>query len=327
MDARQVMVRAGETLAKLPRPFVCAARKVRFSRYKDAGGALASAVIRGRLCCQDPACDSFIASNGNYLKHYARSSGILSAFNYFRPTATVIEIGAIESAPDYVRAVSKASRGNDTRIVAKARRLGYTSERLAQNAYSASVLAIQRSKLIRSRGVMLDAAIRPDREAADTRRAFVPPRCPEHWNIDWGAFSNAKEGRRLVAHAALVRSGDLINLVHFMGHGDFHHDGVVKMLMMDVMQWLIEKKDANVQGVRYFLYGAIEHGGRGLSDWKRYIQFRPVLLDIATLAVSALPSDFDPSVYLKLNPDLRAANADPRAHYLYHGVHEGRRYR
>jgi glycosyltransferase involved in cell wall biosynthesis len=37
-----------------------------------------------------------------------------------------------------------------------------------------------------------------------------------------------------------------------------------------------------------------------------------------------LPADFNPSNYLRLNPDVAAAKCDPIYHYLHHGRHEGR---
>jgi hypothetical protein len=40
-----------------------------------------------------------------------------------------------------------------------------------------------------------------------------------------------------------------------------------------------------------------------------------------------LPRGFDDELYLRLNPDLRAANMDPRRHYLLHGAAEGRLFR
>lgn len=41
----------------------------------------------------------------------------------------------------------------------------------------------------------------------------------------------------------------------------------------------------------------------------------------------ALPNDFDPDSYYRLNPDVAAARLDAAAHYLDHGKAEGRRYR
>ena len=41
----------------------------------------------------------------------------------------------------------------------------------------------------------------------------------------------------------------------------------------------------------------------------------------------SLPSDFDPDVYLELNPDLKIAGVDPESHYLDFGASESRVYR
>jgi hypothetical protein len=40
-----------------------------------------------------------------------------------------------------------------------------------------------------------------------------------------------------------------------------------------------------------------------------------------------LPADFDPKVYLALNPDVAEAHVDPAKHYLSFGMRESRRYR
>jgi hypothetical protein len=40
-----------------------------------------------------------------------------------------------------------------------------------------------------------------------------------------------------------------------------------------------------------------------------------------------LPRDFDPALYLAANPDVKAAGADPAAHYLQFGRREGRKLR
>lgn len=40
-----------------------------------------------------------------------------------------------------------------------------------------------------------------------------------------------------------------------------------------------------------------------------------------------LPVDFDPEVYLELNPDVKVAGADPAKHWIDHGFFESRRYK
>jgi hypothetical protein len=39
-----------------------------------------------------------------------------------------------------------------------------------------------------------------------------------------------------------------------------------------------------------------------------------------------VPADFDPTLYLALNPDVAQAGIDPLIHYTLHGVQENRRY-
>lgn len=45
------------------------------------------------------------------------------------------------------------------------------------------------------------------------------------------------------------------------------------------------------------------------------------------LPIEGIPSDFDPDVYLLLNPDVSKANMDPYFHYTNHGKFEGRRFK
>lgn len=49
-------------------------------------------------------------------------------------------------------------------------------------------------------------------------------------------------------------------------------------------------------------------------------------LNQVEIGASEVPEGFDPEVYLKLNPDLRAAGVDPTTHYLEHGRREERCY-
>jgi hypothetical protein len=51
-----------------------------------------------------------------------------------------------------------------------------------------------------------------------------------------------------------------------------------------------------------------------------------IYVDARLADIGTLPADFDGERYLELNPDVRAANADPVEHYLRHGIHERRIY-
>jgi hypothetical protein len=48
---------------------------------------------------------------------------------------------------------------------------------------------------------------------------------------------------------------------------------------------------------------------------------------VTDIDLSDLPSDFDPALYLQLNPDVAFAGSDPRRHYVLYGKTEGRRYK
>ena len=43
--------------------------------------------------------------------------------------------------------------------------------------------------------------------------------------------------------------------------------------------------------------------------------------------MNKLPEDFDPDVYLRLHPDVKAAGVDPVRHYLEFGINESRKYK
>jgi hypothetical protein len=55
--------------------------------------------------------------------------------------------------------------------------------------------------------------------------------------------------------------------------------------------------------------------------------FSQVKVVVKDTDISNLPSDFEPALYLKLNPDVALAGFDPRRHYVLHGKNEGRRYK
>lgn len=56
--------------------------------------------------------------------------------------------------------------------------------------------------------------------------------------------------------------------------------------------------------------------------WRKWLERKP-----APPVVDSVPDDFDDAAYLRINPDVAAAQVDPREHYLKHGREEGRTYR
>ena len=128
------------------------------------------------------------------------------------------------------------------------------------------------------------------------------------------------------AFASLQRSGNFVTINHMIRHADVLALGGMKLLQLDMVDGSGAKKPW-LKGVRYLLHGAIEDGGNGLADWRRYVHQCPTLLSYKVPDVEWMPADFDPAVYLQLHPDVRAARVDPRKHYLWHGMLEGRSYK
>jgi hypothetical protein len=166
-------------------------------------------------------------------------------------------------------------------------------------------------------------AIRPKANLVDGGEQVVePPHCGIHWSMCWGAF----KGETLVAYAVLTRCGNVVRTIHIMGHRDALRDGVIKLLVFDIVRWLFAPESASLRGIRYFMYGALEHGGEGLVEWKLRLQFLPSLPDMRMVCGNILPSGFDETTYLELNPDVKKAKVDARLHYMVWGRLEGRRY-
>ena len=75
-----------------------------------------------------------------------------------------------------------------------------------------------------------------------------------------------------------MRIGDVVHYTEIMGHGAHRGAGVMLLLHREIVRWLIEAREPEVQGVRALLYGALEHGGEGLLTWKKRAGFVPVQL-------------------------------------------------
>jgi hypothetical protein len=270
-------------------PIHCRLRKHRIKNFGCAGAAAPPvADLDFQSHCVDAACLANLAETKSYLTKYNHVATWADPASRRRPTACIMDLGAFATFSDYATAVSRQSHGNDNRYVKKAGRKGYRSRIVERDAYGASILAIHRSKLFRSGGLVFDALLAPKQQPSDRlaepapmpvpmpKPMSAPPACHQHWMMSWGVF--APDGERLVAYAWIERSGNLVRTLDLMGHGDFIRDGVVKLLFFDIMQWLLDRQDPCVQGLRYFLYGAVEHGRQGLFEWKQRLQFNACLL-------------------------------------------------
>lgn len=227
----------------------------------------------------------------------------------FRGVPAIVELDRYPDFASYADHVRRHSKGGVLRQVRRARERGFYCRRFYSPLYRREQFDIEISKRFRS-GIVVASLLRrrpasnfpPGIGAADIAahlgRAVgeivegirlpepPPPACPQHWIIDWGVFlsldpaASAADGariprERLVGYAFLARTGDIARTIAIMGHGAFLSQHVMKLLFHDVMQWLLARADPCVTGLRYFQYGAIEHGNEGLLAWKRSFEFAP----------------------------------------------------
>jgi len=216
---------------------------------------------------------------------------------------------------------------------------GYRVEFFNERNHSPDMVAIHRSKKIRSFGLMTDAfSVSVDRFGglpSDFLRPVVPA-CHCHWDLMLGVFIpnyDYKQGslvtdKQLVAYARLHRTGNMLAYRGFIGHGKFVRDGVMKLLHVHIMKWVLDAindgGDPRVIGVQNIAHGTIERGNQGLFFWKKKALFAPYQV---YLVEPTLPENFSAEEYLKINPDVAASGWDPGEHYLQYGQQEGRAYR
>jgi len=223
----------------------------------------------------------YCALSWGAMKDFARPSDRSRIRRALKQTAAAIGLDPYASFEAWRVQVSRLTQGKYHRSANKARRLGYASRFVGLDSYARSVHELTGSKPRRSKGLFVWAALAgPRSDLIDTKEPPWRTPCPLHGRATWGAFRTDATGETLVAFAMLVRSGDLMWVQNFIGHGAALTDGVTKMLMFDIMAWLLARSDPLTVGVRALVHGSVEEGGVGLFDWKRYLGFRPVLLDI-----------------------------------------------
>jgi len=233
--------------------------------------------------CAHPFCGLIVTDAIRFHCRNAPRSGIR---RWGVPTAMLLDMDRYPTADIYLRAVSKRSRGNIPRAAKKAARLGITCAPIRPESYMASIATIGASKRFRSGGPVLSAWLRSTPAVADTREPPSPPPCPSHWTMAWGAFVQEDSGPRLIAHLSLRRVGDLCRTHDIMCHGDYLQSGAMKLLFLETARWLMDRQAPETHGLRWFMYGAMEHGSDGLHEWKRLMCFEPANLLFASQTLS-----------------------------------------
>lgn len=271
-----------QRLAYLP---LYALRKRRLRRFGFAPQTPLRAVsLRLNPGCGCGGKGPFVPAAEAILAAFGRPGGGSAPARRFSQTAAAIMLDDFPAFEAWRVVTSRLTSGKYHRSASKARRLGYTSRLIGEKSYAASLRTLTASKPVRSKGLFVLAALTPAPSAfADSLAPFAPPRCPSHWRLAWGAFRADADGERLIAYAKLLRAGDLICVQSFIGHGEALTGGVTKMLMFDIMSWLLERRDPLVAGARALLHGSVEEGANGLFEWKRYMGFKPLRFAIVDL--------------------------------------------
>lgn len=256
-----------------------AARKSRFQGLGHARGCplpAATLALADGCACRDVA--AFARLTRRDLSEYALQDTPERALR-LRPTAAALDLDGFADFNAWRVGVSRATNGKYHRSANRAKRLGYASRFVGLRSYQRSLHELTGSKWRRSKGLLvLEALVGPGHRLTDTGAPAEPAACPRHWRQCWGCFQTTPEGEKLAGFAILIRAGNVVWVQRLIGHGDALADGVMKLMIFDIMQWLLARAEPSTQGVRYLIHGSVEEGGRGLFDWKRYLGFKPMLL-------------------------------------------------
>jgi hypothetical protein len=257
-----------------------------------------------------PACACLTAGERRYFARYLFDLAPRAGFvpPVWRGVPSVVDLDRYPDFASYADRLRRHSKGGVLRQIRKARAQGFFCRRIYSDFYRRQRFAIDTSKRFRS-GLVLASLLRRSPEsdfpqtvplaeiAARLGRAPAeiidgiplpeppPPACPLHWRIDWGVFIREDAAgdprcntprERLIGYVFLKRTGNVVRTAGLMGHGAYLSRNVMKLLLHDVIDWLLTRADPSVQGLRYLNYGAIEHGNEGLSAWKRSFEFAPL---------------------------------------------------
>jgi len=294
-------------------PLRFTARKGRLQRLGIAGVAELP-VAELDLHRESPHCDDncavFLRNEESYLAKYLGIGGAAP----WRGTPCLIDLDAYPDFDAYLARVRRHSKGGVLRQVRQARGKGFRCRIIARELYHRQIFEIRASKRFRSGPVLEAFLTTPPPDFADgitveqlaahlgqelplfMRHAALPdpptPRCPYHWRTDWGVLitedvvgaGGVVFPERLVGFVFLRRIGNLVRTSAAMGHGAYLSLHTIKLLFHDIVQWLLARRDPLVAGLRYFQYGAAEHGSDGLLAWKQSFEFAPYRFRLAASA-------------------------------------------
>lgn len=157
----------------------------------------------------------------------------------------------------YLRTIEGAARRN----IKKAQRLGYQFSRIEPNKWLGDIRDIHLSTDVRQGPVRADVLRGPS--------AISDP--PSNSNVhDYPYFGVLKEGR-CSAYASCLVAGEMISVGNLFGHADFMSDGVVPLLISEIVSYTYQ----NYPKVRYFVYDKYFGAGETARRFKKKFGFLP----------------------------------------------------
>jgi hypothetical protein len=162
----------------------------------------------------------------------------------------------------YFMSLKSSARGN----YRKAHREGYAVKRFDFNAHLDDV-----------REILQSSAVRQGKFPPHVRESYVhpindpPSRTPYHDYPYFGVF----RGGKLFAYASCLVAGELCNMADFYGHIRYERDGLVSLLVIEIVQELFKSFPA----VKYFGYGTYFGASESMRRFKRKFLFYPYRAD------------------------------------------------
>lgn len=229
---------------------------------------------------------------GRYIGRGMRESGQLAA--------GVIDLEEVDAVEEYYRRARKVHKGNAVRDSKKAERHGFFVKRFAWKNYVPDIVAINRSKEVRSGGPMSDAYRRDVEDLGgypSVWRELGEPRCGLHFSSHWGVFEEVPghangdltTNERLVGYIRLKRHGDVGIYSSLLGHGEYLHLGIMYLLHFSLVEHLVQEEVESPR-IRLLMYGAAESGTEGLRMWKKRTLFKGAYVNIVREEAEALGS-------------------------------------
>jgi hypothetical protein len=158
----------------------------------------------------------------------------------------------------YFKGLESSARGN----YRKAQRAGYVMRRFNFNEHLDDAREIWKSTPVRQGKLP-----RRVREGLVQPVNNPPSRTPYHDYPYFGVF----RGNKLFAYASCLVAGEICNLADLYGHAYYESEGVIPMLVIEMVQELF----TSYPNVKYFGFGTYFGASENLRRFKRKLQFFP----------------------------------------------------